>query len=241
MPYVLMNFTGTLDAVFTLAHELGHSMHSWYSKRAQPYHLADYRILVAEVASTANEALLHHHLMENTDDPAVRAYLIDRYLDSFRATMFRQTMFAEFERQIHEQVEGGQPLTTGSLDESYYALVQRYFGDSIAFDDEDRPIAWEWSRIDHFFYNFYVYKYATGMASAIAITRAILGEGQPAVDRYLRFLATGGSDYPLELLKAADVDLTTPTPVASALNEFSELADQFRRLMHPSDTQRLQE
>jgi oligoendopeptidase F len=241
MPYVLMNFTGTLDSVFTLAHELGHSMHSWYSKRAQPYHLADYRILVAEVASTANEALLHHHLMETTDDPTVRAYLIDRYLDSFRSTMFRQTMFAEFERQIHEQVEGGQPLTADSLDESYYALVQRYFGDSVAFDDEDRPIAWEWSRIDHFFYNFYVYKYATGMAAAIAITRAILSEGQPAVERYLRFLASGGSDYPLDLLNAAGVDLTTPTPVASALNEFHELVDQFRRLMNRSDVQRLQE
>ena len=241
MPYVLMNFTGTLDSVFTLAHELGHSMHSWYSNRAHPYHLADYRILVAEVASTANEALLHHHLMETTDDPTVRAYLIDRYLDSFRATMFRQTMFAEFEREIHEQVEGGQPLTADSLDESYYALVQRYFGDSVAFDDEDRPIAWEWSRIDHFFYNFYVYKYATGMAAAIAITRAILSEGQPAVDRYLRFLASGGSDYPLDLLNAAGVDLTTPTPVASALNEFSELVDQFRRLMNRSDIQILEE
>jgi oligoendopeptidase F len=241
MPYVLMNFTGTLDSVFTLAHELGHSMHSWYSNRAQPYHLADYRILVAEVASTANEALLHHHLMETTDDPAVRAYLIDRYLDSFRATMFRQTMFAEFERHIHQQVEGGQPLTADSLDESYYALVQRYFGDSVAFDQEDRPIAWEWSRIDHFFYNFYVYKYATGMAAAIAITRAILSEGQPAVDRYLRFLASGGSDYPLDLLSAAGVDLTTPTPVASALNEFSELVDQFRRLMSRPDAHALQE
>ncbi|MBN1402473.1 MAG: oligoendopeptidase F [Anaerolineae bacterium] len=231
MPYVLMNYTGTLDAVFTLAHELGHSMHSWYSKHNQPYHLADYRILVAEVASTTNEALLNHHLLTITEDQATRAYLIDRYLDSFRGTLYRQTMFAEFEKLIHEQVEGGQPLTADGLDTSYYALVKTYFGDSVAFDGEDEPIAWEWARIDHFFYNFYVYKYATGMSSAVAIARDILAGDGGAVDAYLGFLKSGGSDYPLELLKRAGVDLTTPTPVASALAEFERLVGELEGLM----------
>ncbi len=223
MPYILLNYTGTLDSVFTLAHELGHSMHTWYSNRSQPYHLADYRILVAEVASTTNEALLNHHLLQTVQDRAARAYLVDRYLDSFRGTLFRQTMFAEFERMIHEQVERGEPLTADGLDAAYYALVKRYFGPEVAFDEEDAPIAWEWARIDHFFYDFYVYKYATGMASAIALASAILNEGQPAVERYIRFLQGGGSKYPLDLLRDAGVDLTTPQPVKAALAEFDRL------------------
>jgi oligoendopeptidase F len=231
MPYVLMNYTGTLDAVFTLAHELGHSMHSWYSKHNQPYHLSDYRILVAEVASTTNEALLNHHLLTITEDQATRAYLIDRYLDSFRGTLYRQTMFAEFEKLIHEQVEGGQPLTADGLDASYYELVKTYFGDSVAFDAEDDPIAWEWARIDHFFYNFYVYKYATGMSSAVDIAQRILANDDGAVSRYLAFLKSGGSDYPLELLKRAGVDLTTPTPVTSALEEFERLVGELEGLI----------
>lgn len=230
MPYILLNYTGTLDAVFTTAHELGHSMHSLMSNRAQPYHLADYRILVAEVASTTNESLLNHHLLATTDDRATRAYLIDRYLDSFRATLFRQTMFAEFEKAIHDQVEGGQPLTTEWLDATYLALVKRYFGDAVAFDEEDAPIALEWSRVDHFFYNFYVYKYATGMASAIAIASAILQGREGAVERYLRFLQTGSSKYPLELLRDAGVDLTTPEPVAAALAEFERLVTELEAL-----------
>lgn len=230
MPYILMNFTGTLDSVFTLAHELGHSMHSWHSIQAQPYHLADYRILVAEVASTTNEALLNHHLLQVTEDKATRAYLIDRYLDSFRGTLYRQTMFAEFEKLIHEQVESGEPLTADGLDATYYDLVKRYFGDDVAFDEQDAPIAWEWSRVDHFFYNFYVYKYATGMASAIAIASAILQGREGAVERYLRFLQTGSSKYPLELLRDAGVDLTTPEPVAAALAEFERLVTELEAL-----------
>ncbi|MBC7235654.1 MAG: oligoendopeptidase F, partial [Chloroflexi bacterium] len=216
---------------------LGHSMHSWYSNHAQPYHLADYRILVAEVASTANETLLHHYLIRcassrpSEEGRALRAYLIDRYLDSFRATLFRQTMFAEFEKMIHERAEREEPLTVEWLDETYYRLVQLYFGESVAFDEEDRPIAWEWSRIDHFFYNFYVYKYATGMAAAIALTRAILEEGEPAVRRYLCLLSKGGSDYPLALLAEAGVDLTTPAPVAAAMAEFEELVSELERLV----------
>jgi len=229
-PYILINFTGTLDSVFTLAHEGGHSMHSWYSNRHQPYHLADYRILVAEVASTTNESLLTHYLLSTTQNKAMRAYLIDRYLDSFRATLFRQTMFAEFEKLIHDWVEKGQPLTVDALDEAYYALVQKYFGPSIAFDDEDSPIAWEWARIDHFFYNFYVYKYATGMSAAVALAQAILNEGQPALERYLTFLKSGRSKYPLDLLRDAGVDLATPAPVHSALAEFARLVDELESL-----------
>jgi oligoendopeptidase F len=231
MPYILLNYTGTLDAVFTVAHELGHSMHSWYSDRAQPYHQADYRILLAEVASTTNETLLNHHLLSITPDKAARAYLIDRQLDGLRGTLFRQTMFAEFEKMIHEQVEGGQPLTADSLDETYYALVKLYFGDNIAFDEEDQAITWEWSRIDHFFYDFYVYKYATGISSAMAIAAAILREGEPAVTRYRAFLRGGSSKYPLDLLRDAGVDLTTPGPVKAALAGFERLVDELDALM----------
>ncbi len=230
-PYMLMNYTGTLDSVFTLAHELGHSMHSLYSNRAQPYHLADYRILVAEVASTTNEALLNHHLMETTQDRTARAYLVDRYLDSFRATLFRQTMFAEFEKRVHEQAEAGQPLTKDWLDSTYYDLVRLYFGDTVAFDAQDAPIAYEWARVDHFYYFFYVYKYATGMAAAVAIAAAIQ-RGEPgALERYLAFLQSGGSDYPLEQLQRAGVDLTTPEPVSSALGEFDRLVGLLEDLL----------
>lgn len=231
MPYILMNYTGSLDSVFTLAHELGHSMHSWYSIRTQPYHLADYRILVAEVASTTSEALLNHHLLSTLDDRQTRAYLIDRYLDGFRGTLFRQTMFAEFEKMIHAAAEQGQPLTADGMDARYYDLVKLYYGDSVAFDEQDAPIAWEWARIDHFFYNFYVYKYATGMASAVALARAILQGQSGALDRYLAFLKAGGSDYPLNILRTAGVDLTTPQPVASALAEFERLVGELESLV----------
>jgi oligoendopeptidase F len=231
MPYILLNFTGTLDSVFTMAHELGHSMHSWSSNHAQPYHLADYRILVAEVASTTNEALLNDYLLRTIDDRNTRAYLIDRYLDGFRGTMFRQTMFAEFEKAMHASVEQGAPLTADGLDIVYYELVKQYYGSSVAFDQQDAPIAWEWSRIDHFFYNFYVYKYATGMASAVAIARAIL-DGEPgALERYMTFLKAGASDEPLAVLRRAGVDLTTPQPVAAALTEFERLLDELESLV----------
>ena len=231
MPYVLLNYTGTLDAAYTVAHEAGHSMHSLYSKRAQPYHLADYRILVAEVASTTNESLLTHHLLSTVTDKATRPYLIDRYLDSFRGTLFRQTMFAEFEKMLHERIEAGEPLVTDWLDATYYDLVKLYFGDDVAFDDEDVAIAYEWARIDHFFYNYYVYKYATGMSSAIAIASAILSDGEPALRRYLRFLEGGCSKYPLDLLRDAGVDLTTPEPVGAALAEFDRLVGELEEVM----------
>ncbi len=231
MPYILLNYTGTLDSVFTLAHELGHSMHTYFSNQSQPYHLADYPILLAEVASTTNEALLNHYLLATLDAPQVRAYLIDRYLDGFRGTLFRQTMFAEFEHMIHGMVEQGQPLTADSLDKRYYELVKLYYGNSVAFDTADAPIAWEWARIDHFFYNFYVYKYATGMASAVAIARGIVEGREGALERYLAFLRAGGSDYPLNILRGAGVDLTTPEPVSAALTEFARLLDELESLV----------
>ncbi len=231
MPYVLMNYNGSLDSVFTLAHELGHSMHSWHAKTTQPYHLSDYRIMVAEVASTTNEALLNHYLLERLDDRPTRAYLIDRWLNSFRGTIFRQTMFAEFEKLIYAHVEHDQPLTVDELDSRYYELVKAYFGDAIAFDDDDAPIAWEWARIDHFFYDFYVYKYATGMSAAIAITRGLLSGQDAALERYLTLLKSGGSAYPLEQLAAAGVDLASPEPVAAALAEFERLVGELETLV----------
>jgi len=231
MPYILMNYTGTLDAVFTLAHELGHSMHSWYSNKSQPYHMADYRILVAEVASTTNEGLLNHHLLSRTEDRATRAYLIDRQLDSFRGTLFRQTMFAEFEKLIHAHVESGEPLTADWLDETYYGLAKLYFGDGMAFDEEDEPIAGEWARIDHFFYNFYVYKYATGMSAAIVLAGAVRDGDQPALERYLAFLKGGSSKPPLDLLRDAGVDLARPETVEAALAEFARLVGELEELM----------
>lgn len=231
MPYILMNYSGTLDSVFTLAHELGHSMHSLHSNRAQPYHLADYRLVVAEVASTTNEALLNADLLGIYHDRATRAYLIDRYLDSFRGTLFRQTMFAEFEKEIHTYVEAGESLTVDYLDATYYGMVQLYFGDTVAFTEEDEPIAWEWARIDHFFYNYYVYKYATGMSAAIAIASRLLANEPNALTSYLAFLSGGGSKYPLDLLRDAGVDLATPEPVRAALSEFSRLVGELEELM----------
>ena len=229
-PYILLNYTGTTDAMFTLAHEAGHSMHSWFAKQTQPYHLAQYAILVAEVASTANESLLTEHLLDVTEDRQTRAYLVDRYLDSFRATLFRQVMFAEFEWQIHRMVEEGGALTPDTLDEAYFDLVRLYYGDAIAFDEADRPISWEWARVDHFFYDFYVYKYATGMASAIALARRILRDGESARRRYLDLLRAGGNGYPLDLLRRAGVDLTTPQPVSEALQEFERMVDLLTEL-----------
>lgn len=232
MPYILHNFNGTLQSVFTLAHEIGHSMHSALSNRTQPYEQADYRIFVAEVASTTNEALLNHHLLQKYTDPKIRAYLLNHYLTDFRSTMFRQTMFAEFERDIYASLEGGEAaLTADGLDERYFRLVKDYFGPEIAWDGDDALIAWEWARIPHFYYGFYVYKYATGMAAATALSQAILTEGQPAIDRTLRFLRAGGSKDPLEILQDAGVDLTTSAPVDSALDCFRQILEELETLV----------
>ena len=215
-PYILHNYSGTLSSVFTLAHEAGHSMHSWYSKHTQPYHYADYRILVAEVASITNEMLLLNHLASSADRK-MRAYLLDHLVNQFRTTLFRQTMFAEFEKLVHQQVENGGSLNRDYLNAAYLDLVRRFHGDSFDYDGDSGGIAAEWARVPHFYYNFYVYKYATGMASAISIADRILAGDSNSVESYLTFLKSGGSAPPLELLRAAGVDLTTSQPVEDAM------------------------
>lgn len=226
-PYVLMNYDDKLDDMFTLAHEMGHSLHSYYSNQTQPYVYSQYSIFVAEVASTVNESLLIDHLLKNTDNPQEKMYLLNHYLEQFRGTVFRQTMFAEFEKITHERVEAGDALTPETLGEVYLELNKKYYGPEVEMDDN---ICVEWARIPHFYSAFYVYKYATGFSAATAIKQSILEEGQPAVDRYLNFLRAGSSDYPINLLQKAGVDLTTPEPVEKALSYFGKLLDEFEKL-----------
>ena len=226
-PYVLMNYDDKLDDLFTLAHEMGHSLHSYYSNQTQPYVYSSYSIFVAEVASTVNESLLIDHLLKNTNDPQEKMYLLNHYLEQFRGTVFRQTMFAEFEKLTHERVEAGDALTPEALGELYRELNKKYYGPDVVMDDN---ICVEWARIPHFYSAFYVYKYATGFSAATAIKQSILEEGQPAIDRYLDFLKSGSSDYPINLLQKAGVDLTTPEPVEKALNYFTQLLDEFEKM-----------
>lgn len=228
-PYILLNYQDNLDNVFTLAHEMGHSVHSYFSRKHQPFVYSGYTIFVAEVASTLNEALLTHHLLKNTTDKQKKMYILNHYLDSFRGTVFRQTMFAEFEKLIHEQVEQGQALTADRLNEMYYDLNVKYFGPDMVVD---KDIQLEWARIPHFYMNFYVYKYATGFAAAAALSKQILEEGQPAVDRYLQFLKGGSSEYPIELLKKAGVDMTSPEPVRQALDVFEQTLNELEELVN---------
>jgi oligoendopeptidase F len=227
-PYVLLNHQDTLDSMFTLAHEMGHSLHTFLSNRKQPHLYAGYKIFVAEVASTLNEALVMEHLLETTKDPKTLAYLINHYLEQFRGTIFRQTMFAEFEKKIHSVVEEGGALTADTLSEIYRNLNAVYYGAEVVLDPE---IAIEWARIPHFYNAFYVYKYATGFSAATAFARAILDEGEPAVVRYLEFLSGGGSDYPIELLRKAGVDMETPVPVRNALQVFTGLVERLETLL----------
>ncbi|MGI5852395.1 MAG: oligoendopeptidase F [Caldicoprobacterales bacterium] len=227
-PYVLLNYQENINNVFTLAHEMGHAIHTYLSNRNQPYILAGYKIFVAEVASTLNEILLTHHLLNNLEDDQQKAYVLNYYLEQFRGTVYRQTMFAEFERIVHGMAESGEPLTVESLSDAYYKLNLKYYGPDMVADDE---IALEWARIPHFYSSFYVYKYATGFAAAAALAQRILDEGQTAVDRYLNFLSRGGSDYPIELLKDAGVDMTSPEPVNQALKTFSNLLDRMEKLL----------
>lgn len=219
-PYILMNFTGTLDSVSTLAHEMGHSMHSLLANRHQPPQYAGYTLFVAEVASTVNENLMIEQLLKKEQDPAARLGLLNQYLENFKGTVFRQTMFAEFEREAHAMRERGEALSPAALNGLYGRLVKDYFGPELA---EDEEYALEWARIPHFYRPFYVYKYATGYSTAVALSEAILSEGEPAVRRYLEFLSMGGSAYPLDELRHAGVDLTTPAPVDAALDKFARL------------------
>ncbi len=230
-PYMLLNFSGTLDSVFTMAHEAGHSMHSWFSRENQPYQTSDYRILVAEVASITNEMLLANHLRSQTEDKDIIAYLIDSQINDFRTTLFRQTMFAEFEMLIHARVEDGGSLSTDWLNKTYFNLVKLYHGDAFEYQEEDLLIATEWARIPHFYYNFYVYKYATGLASAASISSRIINGDEGVIESYLNFLSSGGSKPPLELLKDTGVDLETPVPVEDAMNKLSGLVTDLEKLL----------
>ncbi|MDR0875752.1 MAG: oligoendopeptidase F [Clostridiales Family XIII bacterium] len=226
-PFILMNYAGKIKDVFTLIHEMGHSMHSYYTRRTQPFVYGSHSIFTAEVASTVNENLLVRYLLKNAEDDQTRAYYTGIFLEEFRTTLFRQTMFAEFELLTHEAAERGEPLTNEALCDFYGALNEKYFG---PHTDTDENIRSEWSRIPHFYRAFYVYKYATGFSAAAAIASRILREGQPAVDDYLRFLTTGNSDDPIELLKIAGVDMSKPDPIEAALQEFASLAASFDQL-----------
>lgn len=227
-PYVLLNYDNKLDDMFTLAHEMGHSMHSWYSNHAQPFVYSHYSIFVAEVASTVNESLLIDYLLKNSQDKQEKIYLINHYLEQFRGTVYRQAMFAEYEKIIHEHSEKGEALTPEFLKQSYRDLNLLYYGPEIVIDEE---IELEWARIPHFYSAFYVYKYATGFSTATALKEQIISEGQPAVERYLNFLKSGSSDYPINLLKNAGVDLLTPEPVTDALQYFGKLLDELEELL----------
>ncbi len=226
-PYVLLNYTDTLDDMFTLVHEMGHSLHSYLSNRTQPVTYANYVIFVAEVASTCNEALLMQYLLGKTEDPRRRAYLVNHFLEQFRGTLYRQTMFAEFELWCSEQIRAGQALTAESLSAKYRALNREYYGEDMVLDEQ---IALEWARIPHFYYDFYVYQYATGFSAAIALSQRILREGAPAVEAYLSFLSGGSSMDPVALLRSAGVDMSKPAPVESALRQFGALVDELEAL-----------
>lgn len=226
-PYVLLNYTGTVNDMFTLAHEMGHAMHSFYSNKNQPYLYAEYKIFVAEVASTFNESILMMHLLKKTTDKKEKMYLINHYLESFRGTVFRQTMFAEFEKIIHEKAEAGESLTSELLSSIYHDLNVKYYGKDIIVDDY---IDIEWARIPHFYQNFYVYKYATGFSAATSLSNQVLNAGENALNKYLNFLKSGGSDYPIELLKNAGVDMTTSKPIEDGLKVFEDLLNQFETL-----------
>ena len=227
-PYILMNYTGKLQDVLTLVHECGHSMHSSYTREAQPFTYGDYSIFVAEVASTVNESLTLRHLLDKEKDVEMRKYLLFKYIEEFRATVFRQTMFAEFELEAHRLVEEGGSLTAQWLCETYDRLNTLYFGDALSHDD---MIQYEWARIPHFYRAYYVYQYATGFSAATAIAGRILSEGAPAVEDYKKFLRTGSSMYPVDELKIAGVDMTSPEPVRNAMKTFEALIDELESLL----------
>ena len=227
-PYVLLNYQGRLDDVFTLAHEMGHALHSYYSDNTQPYVYSHYEIFVAEVASTCNESLLIHSMLKNCKDKKKRAYLINHFLESFKGKIFRQVMFAEFEKITHKMVDEGETPTSDELNEIYLGLNKKYFGEEMVNDEE---IKLEWARIPHFYTPFYVYQYATGFAGAIALSRKIMREGENAVRDYMKFLTGGSSLDPIELLKLAGVDLSTAAPIEEALQLFEELLDEMEEII----------
>ena len=226
-PYVLLNHKDNLNSMFTLAHEMGHALHSYFSDEALKYRDAQYTIFLAEVASTTNEALLMDYLLKKSTDPKQKLYLLTYYADQFRTTVFRQTMFAEFEKIIHERAEAGESLTPQELSSIYYDLNVKYHGTDMVVDQD---IEMEWARIPHFYTSFYVYKYATGFSAATSFSKQILEEGKPAVDRYLGFLRSGGSDYSINILKKAGVDMSSPEPIREAMSVFKEVIEQMEQL-----------
>ena len=227
-PYVLLNYQETTNDIFTIAHEMGHAIHTYQSCDAQPYSKSQYTIFLAEIASTVNEVLLMKHLYAETEDKNVKKFLLNYYMDMIRATLFRQTQFAEFEQIAHAKAESGEPLTKENLCEIYYELNKKYYGDGI---EHDKEISYEWARIPHFYRSFYVYKYATGIISAISIVKRILTEGEPAVKDYFEFLRGGNCTDPVSILKRAGVDLTTKAPFETAMKEFESTLEEFEKLL----------
>ncbi|MDT3437087.1 oligoendopeptidase F [Haloarcula sp. 1CSR25-25] len=226
-PFILMNYQDDVESMYTLAHELGHSMHSEYTSESQPFVYSGYEIFVAEVASTVNETLLTHHLLDTVEDERLRRHILNEYLERFRSTLYRQTMFAEFEHRTHEMSEAGEPLTPDRLDDLYRDLKGDYYEPAVL----DDRIAREWMRIPHFYRAFYVYQYATGISAAVALVDSILDEGEPAANRYIDFLQSGSRQYPLELLRDAGVDMASPDPVESALSTYGDYLDEFAELL----------
>ena len=227
-PYILLNYSNTLKDAFTLVHEMGHSMHSAYTRENQPFTYGSHSIFTAEVASTVNESLLMQHLLGKEKDPQMKKYLLNLYIEEFRTTLFRQTMFAEFENIAHKFVEDGGSLTAEWMCDQYDKLNKTYFGPALSEDDY---IKYEWARIPHFYRSFYVYQYATGYSAATAISRRILTEGEPARKAYIDFLKTGNSDYPVELLKIAGVDMSSKEPVVAAMDTFNSLVEELESLL----------
>ncbi|MFZ3577919.1 oligoendopeptidase F [Virgibacillus sp. DJP39] len=228
-PYILLNWQDNVNDLFTLSHELGHSVHSYYTRKSQPFRYGNYSIFVAEVASTCNEALLNEYMLNNMEDEKEKLYLLNHFLEGFRGTVFRQTMFAEFEHDIHKRMQEGEALTADKLTEIYYALNKKYFGDEVVSDEE---IGTEWSRIPHFYYNYYVFQYATGYSAATALASQILADKDgSAVERYLDFLKAGSSDFPIEVLKKAGVDMTSKQPILEALDVFEEKLTEMENLL----------
>jgi len=227
-PYMLLNYTDTLDDVFTLVHEMGHSMHTWYSESNQSHLNSRYKIFVAEVASTTNEILLLEYMLKKAQSKQEKAYLINHYLESFKGTLYRQTMFEEFERKTNAMAEAGQPLTAKVLCDTYMELNKAYYGPDMI---SDPLIAWEWCRIPHFYYNFYVYQYATSFAASVTIAHRILEQGEAALKPYLTFLKSGCTQDPVSLLRMAGVDLSTSQPIDEALEVFGHAVSEMEELM----------
>jgi len=230
-PYVLMNYNGTFNSVSTLAHEFGHALHSYFSNKTQPYPTAHYPIFLAEIASTFNEALLVHHLLKTREDNLLKLYILDRYVEELRGTLYRQTLFAEFELAMHREVEKGKTLTHEWLDREYLELTRFYYGHKKGVMKVNKYIENEWSAIPHFYYNFYVYQYSTGVVAATALADMVLNGGEAERNRYLDFLKAGGSDYPLNTLKRAGVDLTTPAPIIGTIKKINELIDEMEKIV----------